>query len=145
MKLCQIVRVAALALAMSWSTAAATAFDTYQVPIGAEFYKSFGPLVQTRSRFSTDVSVTPGKPAFHLKVYDWIIGARRGTLNFPFEGIAILELRSGKVETTINGVTVARRSPEIWVVPQGSEVSIKTTSEVASLHGVVLITAGGAR
>lgn len=144
MKLCRIVQVAALVLAVGWSTPA-PALDTDQPPVGAEFYKSLGPLVQTRLRFATDVSVAPGKPAFHVKVYDWVIGSRREALNFPFEGVAILELRSGKVETTINGVTVVRRAPEVWVVPQGSKVSIKTTSEVASLHGLVLITAGGAR
>src|SRR5438045_1909613 len=97
----RVVFTLAVALVLEAATVSAEAPSA-----GVELYKSLAPTAETRLRFSTDVSPAPGKPSLHIKVYDWVIGAHRELLQLPLEGPAVLELRSGRLATTIAGKTV---------------------------------------
>ena len=102
-------------------------------------YDSLRPTVNTRLAFAMNLSSAAGLPALHLKVFDWTIGQSHDFLRYSFEGPAILELRSGRLATTMAGQTVKRRAPDVWIVPQGQSLALRTTGEVASLHGVVVV------
>jgi hypothetical protein len=108
-------------------------------PISADtrLYNALRPTVTTRAPFITNLSATPGIPPMHVKVFDWSIGRGRAPLQLSFDGPAVLELRSGRLATTIGGQTVERRAPEVWIVPQGQTMAVRTTREVAALHGLV--------
>jgi hypothetical protein len=52
---------------------------------------------------------------------------------------AVLELRSGDIETTTDGTRQARRLGEMWIVAPGSRVEIKVAGQLAVLRVVYLI------
>jgi hypothetical protein len=107
-------------------------------------YQSLGQRVETQLRFTTDVAF-PGGPDFQVKVYDWVIGPRQEILSFPLEGFATIEVKSGELETTINGVTSTRREGQHFAVPEGARLDIAIRADtgrgdnIVSLHGVVAI------
>ena len=107
-------------------------------------YQSLAQRVETQLRFTTDVAF-PGGPAFQVKVYDWVIGPRQEISNFPLEGFATIEVKSGELETTINGVTTRPHEGEHFAVPEGARLDIAIRADtgrgdnIVSLHGVVAI------
>jgi hypothetical protein len=107
-------------------------------------YQALAGRVETRLRFTTDV-VFPGGPGFQVKVYAWVIGPRGEVPSFPLEGFAIIEVKSGEIETTINGVTTTRRAGEHFAVPEGGQLGLAVRADtgrgdnLVSLQGVVAI------
>jgi hypothetical protein len=107
-------------------------------------YVSLATQMETRLRFVTDLSFPEG-PALQVKIYDWIIGPRQEFQNFPLEGFATIEVKAGEVETTMDGMTVVRHEGEHWIVPAGTQLSLRIKPEtgrgdnIVSLHGVVVI------
>jgi hypothetical protein len=107
-------------------------------------YEVLAQRVETRLRFTTDVTF-PGGPNLQVKVYDWLIGPRQEITGFPLEGFAVIEVKSGEFETTINEVRTARHQGEHFVVPEGARLNVTVRPEAGpgdntvSLHGVVTI------
>jgi quercetin dioxygenase-like cupin family protein len=132
-----------LATLVLWSTMILP-LEAQNPPATKDPYTAFVPWMETHLLFVTDVSV-PGGPTFQVKVYDWVIGARREVPNFPLEGAATFQLNAGQLETTMNGVTVQRLPGEYWVVPPGTKLGIRVKTEanrgdnMVSMHGVVLV------
>lgn len=107
-------------------------------------YQALSQRVETRARFTTDIAF-PGGPNFQIKVYDWLIGPRQEIANFPLEGFATIEVKSGELDATINGVTTRHREGEHFAVPEAARFDIKVGADtgrgdnIVSLHGVVAI------
>jgi hypothetical protein len=70
-----------------------------------------------------------------VEVSDVILGPGKSAPDFLVRGVAIMELKSGEVETTIDGQTVRRRPGAYWVVRSGQRYAIK------NLGGQVVIQA----
>ncbi len=70
-----------------------------------------------------------------VEVSDVILGPGKSAPDFLVPGATIMELKSGEVETTIDGQTVRRRPGAYWVVRSGQRFAIK------NLGGQVVIQA----
>ncbi len=97
---------------------------------GRVVYESLAPGVIGARAFTSDAlkDVT-------IQVSDVILGPGKSATNLPVRGVAILELKSGEVETTIDSQTVRRRPGDYWIVRSGQRYSIK------NLGGQVVIQA----
>ena len=75
-----------------------------------------------------------------LFIQRWSIagGQRIAALKRPFRGLAIVELRGGRVTTIIDGQRVDRRVGEIWSVPLGSTMELETGDDMATLQTTVI-------
>ena len=107
-------------------------------------YASLAGRLQTELRFTTDIAF-PNGPNLQVKIYDWVMGPRQEFQDFPLEGLAMIEVKAGEAEVTLNGVTTVRREGEHFVVPPGTKLAMRIKPEtgrgdnIVSLHGVVVI------
>ncbi len=87
---------------------------------GRVVYESLAPGIVGAHVFTSDAlkDVT-------VEVSDVILGPGKSAPDFLVRGIAIMELKSGEVETSIDGQTVRRRPGAYWVVRAGQRYAIK--------------------
>jgi len=93
-------------------------------------YESLAPGIVGAHVFTSDVlkDVT-------VEVSDVILGPGKSALDFLVRGVVMMELKSGEVETTIDGQAARRRPGAYWVVRSGQRYAIK------NLGGQVVIQA----
>jgi hypothetical protein len=97
---------------------------------GRVVYESLAPGVLGARAFTSDAlnDVT-------IEVSEVMLGPGKSAPNVPVRGVAMMELKSGEVETTIDSLTVRRRPGDFWVVRSGQHYAIK------NLGGQVVIQA----
>lgn len=87
---------------------------------GRVVYESLAPGVVGAKVFTSDAlkNVT-------VEVSDVILGPGKSAPDLLVRGVVIMELKSGEVETSIDGQTVRRRPGAYWVVRAGQRYAIK--------------------
>jgi hypothetical protein len=72
-----------------------------------------------------------------LEVQDLIVGPGKSAPALPVRGPTVVELRSGLVETTIDGQVALRRPGEYWVVLPGQTYGLRSLGAMAALRVLV--------
>jgi quercetin dioxygenase-like cupin family protein len=87
--------------------------------------------VQSSQLFTTDAL-----RGLVVEVKDFIVGPGKAAPSIPTKGFAVTELKSGVVETAIDGQTAQRKPGDFWLVSPGQRYAIKSTGSMAVLHVV---------
>jgi hypothetical protein len=74
-----------------------------------------------------------------VEVNDVILGPGKSAPHKPFDGFRVVELKSGEVETTIDGQGARRRPGDFWVVRPGQTYTIKNLGGMVTLHEVTFV------
>ena len=127
------VVVVTLAAALG-STASALAQATPGVPAGAIRYEQIVEGVHEAKLLGTDAL-----PDVRVEVNDVILGPGKSVPALPFNGFRIVELKSGEVETTIDGQSARRRPGAFWVVGPRQSYAIRNLGGMVVLHVVALV------
>jgi hypothetical protein len=72
-----------------------------------------------------------------VEVKDIIVGPGKAGPQIPTQGFAVTELKSGAIETTIDGQTARRKPGDFWIVNPGQRYGIKSVDAMAVLHVVI--------
>lgn len=99
-------------------------------PAGAVKYEAVAPGLLGARIFATDALRDVS-----IEVKDYVLGPGQSAAELPTTGITVLEVKSGEVETTIDGQTARRGPGDFWVVRPGQKVAMK------SLGGMVVLEA----
>ena len=105
-----------------------------EAPAGAVRYETLAEGVHEAKLFGTDALAD-----VRVEVNDVILGPGKFLPAPAFNGFRVTELKSGEVETTIDGQPARRRPGEFWVVRPGQTYSIKNLGGMAVLHVVTLV------
>jgi len=109
---------------------------------GTQATQNAGATVRARSQFqgATLVRVDARADSVRVDIRLWSIagGQRIASLELPFRGLTIVEVRGGRVSTIIDGRRVERRVGEIWSVPAGSTMQLETGDDMATLQTTVI-------
>lgn len=77
-------------------------------------------------------------PGYRVEAVDLVLGPNQNAERVPLDGFALMELRSGSAEVTING-QMTRREPDMqWLVPRGATLAIKNLAEVTVIRATIL-------
>jgi quercetin dioxygenase-like cupin family protein len=71
--------------------------------------------------------------ALRVALHEWTLVAGRDIARFPADGNLLVQLRAGRVTTTIDGQSMARSEGEFWVVPAGKTMALRVTTEMATI------------
>jgi hypothetical protein len=129
-----------LLLAAALLRGSSFAAETQTAPPSEEQAKT-DALRKPFDRFDTTVELRPREGmARRLRVVmrNWIIDNRRQIARFPEEGFLIVQLRAGKLTTTIDGKRDERTEDEFWTVPVGSVMSVETGNDSAIIQTVAI-------
>ncbi len=74
-----------------------------------------------------------------VEVIDVILGPGKSAPPSAVNGFRVTELKSGEVETTINGQSARRRPGEFWVVRPGQTYAIRNLAGMVVLHVVTFV------
>jgi len=99
---------------------------------GSVTYQSVAEGVHEAQIFGTDTLRD-----VRVEVKDFIFGPGKSAPDIPMAGFGVTELKSGEIETTIDGQTMRRRPGDFWLVRPGQKYSIKSLGEMAVLHVIV--------
>jgi hypothetical protein len=72
-----------------------------------------------------------------LQAVDLLLGPGQSATAVPVPGPTIVELRSGLVETTIDGQIIVRRPGDYWVVLPGQAYGLRSLGSLATLRALV--------
>jgi hypothetical protein len=99
-------------------------------------------VVTVRQQFQGTTEMRSGDRAQPVRVDIrlWsLAGAQRiDTLDLPFRGLLVVELRAGRIATIIGGRRVERREGEIWSVPAGTTMQLETGDNMATLQTTLI-------
>ena len=75
-----------------------------------------------------------------IYMFNQIIGERQNIKSFqtPFKGLAIVQLRGGKLKTISKGVTQNRTEGEIWTIPAHQSMQFLTDDDAATVQVIVI-------
>ena len=96
-------------------------------------YKTLSEGVHEADLFGTDALQD-----VRLEVSDITLGPGRSAPDLAVPGFAITQLRSGEVETTIDGQTARRRPGDFWVVRPGQKYALKNLGGLVVLQVITL-------
>jgi quercetin dioxygenase-like cupin family protein len=74
-----------------------------------------------------------------VELVDVILGPGKSAPDKAFDGFRVVELKSGEVETTINGQAARRRPGDFWVVGPGQTYTIKNLGGMVVLHVITFV------
>jgi quercetin dioxygenase-like cupin family protein len=105
-----------------------------QVPgsAGTVTYEQIAEGVQRADLFRTD-----SLRDVIVDVKDVIVGPGKSAPETTAPGFTVTELKSGEIETTIDGQTTRRRPGDFWAVGPGQRYAIRNSSGMAVLHTVI--------
>jgi len=109
----------------------ATPTESRQVTPGGK-YEPIATGVQQTQIFRTDALRD-----VIVEVKDVIFGPGKSAPTIPVQGFEVTELKSGEVETTIDGQATKRRPGDFWLVRPGQKYSITSGPGPAVLHVTV--------
>jgi hypothetical protein len=102
-------------------------------PMEGVKYESIAPGLVAARIFMTDA-----QRDVIIEVKDFILGPGKSAPDLLKQGIGIMELKSGEVETTIDGQTSRRRPSDYWVVGAAQRCSVKNSGGQAVIHAFIL-------
>jgi hypothetical protein len=108
-----------------------------QAPAGGPAAQ-YAQLAQGILMSGTPIFATDSIPHYRVEVRDLIVGPKQSAPEVPLKGFALMELRSGIVETTIDGKAERREAGSYWLVPPRSRLAIRNIGEVAIVRVVLL-------
>jgi hypothetical protein len=108
---------------------------TRQTPPKPEVYRQLAEGVMASSE---PVFATDSLPNYRVQILNLVVGPNKSAPRVPLDGAALMELRSGTLEVTINGRTTRREIGATWFVPAGAKVALRNLSEVAIIRTTVL-------
>lgn len=85
----------------------------------------------------TQIFRTDGFRDVIIDVKDVIFGPGKSAPAIPVQGFEVTELKSGEIETTIDGQTTKRRPGDFWLVRPGQKYSMTSGPGPAVLHVTV--------
>jgi hypothetical protein len=99
-------------------------------------YKQLAPgiLASSEPLFATD-----SLPHYRTEVRDFVIGPNQAAPHVPLEGFALMELRSGVIEASINDKPTRHEAGSSWFVPRGARLALRNLSEAAVIHTTVFV------
>lgn len=106
--------------------------DPPRDPADTVKYESVAEGVQAAQIFGTDAL-----RGVRVEVKDFILGPGKSAPETSVQGFGVTELKSGEVETTIDGQTKRRRPGDFWVVSPGQKYAIKNLAGMVVLHAVI--------
>jgi hypothetical protein len=75
----------------------------------------------------------------HVSVQRWELDAEENDIRtIPIVAFSVMSVRSGRVETTIDGKTTLRVPDEFWVAKGGSKIKVRVLGENAILEATVV-------
>lgn len=74
----------------------------------------------------------------HVLVRNWVIHPGEQVSRFPERDFTVVELVAGSVITMIDGQEKEIKGGGFWILPAGGSMSIRVTSESASLQTVTI-------
>jgi len=101
-------------------------------PAGVVKYEAVAEGVHEAQVFGTDALRD-----VRLEIKDLILGPGKSASDISIQGFAVTELRSGEVDTTIDGQTMRRKPGDFWVVRPGQKYSIKNLGGMVVLHATI--------
>lgn len=101
---------------------------------GAVRYETLAEGVHEAKLVATDAL-----PDVRVEVNDVILGPGKSAPPKAFDGFRITELKTGEVETTIDGQPVRRRPGEFWVVRPGQTYAVRNLGGLVVLHVITLV------
>lgn len=125
-----------------WSLLALSALQVSTAPTLAQQQaqppgrRQFTPYAE--GILSAQVFATDSVPGYRTVVLDLLMGPNMEAPDVPIRAFALMELRSGRIETTLNDVTEVREVDDVWIVPAGARLSIRNLSEVAVIRTMTL-------
>ena len=96
-------------------------------------YQAVAEGVQEARIFGTDVLRD-----VRIEVKDFIFGPGKSAPKLSTDGFVITELKSGELETVIDGQSTRRRPGEFWLVQPGQSYAIRNMGGMAVLHAIVM-------
>lgn len=100
-------------------------------PADAVKYEAIAEGVQAAALFRTDALRD-----VIVDVRDVIVGPGRSAPNLPSTAFVVTELKSGEIETAIDGQATRRRPGAFWLVSPGQKYGIRSLGGMAVLHTV---------
>jgi quercetin dioxygenase-like cupin family protein len=122
----------AVALGCAAPAGAQTKAEPPRDPAGTVTYESVAEGVHAAQIFGTDAL-----RGVRVEVKDFILGPGRSAPETSVQGFGVTELKSGEVETTIDGQTKRRRPGDFWVVGPGQRYAIRNLAGMVVLHAVI--------
>ena len=95
-------------------------------------YEAIAPGVQAARLFRSDALRD-----VIVDIRDVLVGPGKSAPEMPTEGFALTELKSGEVETTIDGQVAKRRPGDFWMVRPGQKYGVKSLGGLVVLHVVI--------
>ena len=96
-------------------------------------YEKVADHVVSRFRFGTDAL-----QGYHVEVDDLVFGPAANA-SILSKGLALMELRSGRLTISINGKPLQVKPVEYWTVPSGSHMSVRNLGEIAVIRRTVFV------
>lgn len=100
--------------------------DTSRTP-----YTPYAPGVLSATHFTTD-----SLPSYRIEVRDLLIGPRGEASDIPVPGFALMEVRAGAIDLSLNDTRSQRDLGNYWIVPRGVRVAIRNLGELAVIRVV---------
>ena len=97
-------------------------------------YRQLAPGVLASA---TPLFTSDSLPGYTLEVIDLVLGPNQNAERVPLEGFALLELRAGVAQVTINGTATRREAGAHWFVPRGAQFAIRNLAEVTMIRATV--------
>ena len=85
------------------------------------------------------LAATDALPDVRVEVNDVLLGPGKSAPSKAFDGFQIIELKTGEVETTIDGQIVKRRPGEFWVVRPGQTYAVRSLGGFGVLHVITVV------
>jgi hypothetical protein len=101
---------------------------------GAVRYDRLADGVHEARLFATEALAS-----VRIEVTDVILGPERSAPSIAVDGFRVTELKSGEVETTIDGQATRRRPGDFWVVRPGQTYTIKNLGGMVVLHVITFV------
>jgi hypothetical protein len=99
-----------------------------------------GAQVSSRVRFQSKAAVPTSKGSeriAQIMIQRWTLDdVGEGSQTIPISAFSVMSLRSGRVETTINGKTEERSPDDFWVARPGDRVQVRVIGENAVLEAL---------
>jgi hypothetical protein len=101
------------------------------------------PFTRTE-RFVGDISLQRPRPqTVSVGIHQWIVRERQliAALEMPARGTTVVQLRTGRLTTIINGERQSRNEGAFWTVPAGAAMGIVTGDDSAIIQTIVVASA----
>lgn len=102
------------------------------------FDRTFGVVHRTKDRHAAlDANVV--KRPLRMTIRSWDLETHKGSPEMlPVSGFVVMNLRSGRLETIINGTTTRRAAEDFWTVSEGSTTQVRVLGQNAILETITV-------